>query len=100
VFQKQTVYYVYMNTDNADVLYNNFYVYGNYQNTGSPTKYPNNNEYCAIARKDWKVIKCSEKQLAVCQGGLTIDISILMPLSLLDDLRYLQHVLDKSLSPL
>jgi len=55
-----------MYTDDADVLYNKFNVY-----VESPPQYPDDHYYCAVARKDWEVVKCSEKRQVVCQGGLT-----------------------------
>ena len=65
-----------MYADDADVLYNKFNV--DYMESpkvpDNPPQYPNNNEYCTVAGKDWKVVRCSEKRQVVCQGGLTFDI--------------------------
>jgi len=66
---------VYVYTDNADVLYNKFNV--NYS-TSDPTVPENPPLYhdpryeCAVARKEWKVVNCSEKHHAVCQEGLIL----------------------------
>jgi len=69
-------------TDNADVLYNKFNVD---DNTGSPPLYPDDNEYCAVARKDWKAVNCSGKHLVVCEGGLTLlDVDINLDFHVID----------------
>ena len=63
-----------MHTDNADMLYNKFNV--GYRRSGpsvpvNPPRYPNHGDYnCAIARTDWKVVRCSSVQHVVCQEGL------------------------------
>ena len=70
---------VYVNADDSDVLYNKFNVYYNTSRPGipdNPTQYPDKYYYCAVARKDWKVVRCSEKRQMVCQGGKTLDLII------------------------
>ena len=73
---------MYMYTGDADVLYNKFIVSGSYTDTPRLT-YPNDNEYCAVARKAstfWEVYGCLEKRQVVCQGGLTLEIYTLISL--------------------
>jgi len=62
-------------TDDADVLYNKFNV--NYSTNNpivpdNPPVYHNSHFECAVARKEWKVVNCSEKHHAVCQEGLIL----------------------------
>ena len=66
------VNYVCAYIDDSDVLYNKFNV--DYITTGSLPMHPDDNYRCAVADKDWKVVRCSERKQVVCQKGQKLEI--------------------------
>jgi len=79
VYNACTISSVYVNADDADVLFNKFNVHYNTESPivpDNPPQYPDDYYHCTVAREDWKVVRCSEKHQVVCQGGQTLGLII------------------------
>ena len=63
-------------TDGADVLYNKFNVTG-FSLPHNPPLHPNSDNNCAVATTGhWRVSRCNEQHLVVCQFAYDITTSM------------------------